>query len=533
MNLSKNTIFSKIFKFFFILFFFVSTSFVIYSITTQKKMLINSLEIEVKNINKLIVFVLADSLILNDNSAIVDFLVEYINNNQKLKNIIISKIDKTYFVIKNDSWTYDNKIPQEFISLEKNIETSTIINSSILNEEIFHYVYPISFSGVQWGWIHLSMSLDEYNNRLNSFYLGFFIFSSILFFIFLFASLFISKSISKPIVALNNIANKISKGDLKIRSNYKKDDEIGELSQTFNSMISSIDETQTQLKLSHEELENRVENRTKDLDNTNKLLEIKTIELEELNKTLDKKIKEEIEKRIQQESILIQQSRLAATGEMIGNIAHQWRQPLSLITTCASGIKLEKEFGITNERLEFEKLDTIIKSSNYLSKTIDDFRNFFKPNKEKKYFSVMEMLEQSITLISASFNFHYIKINKNFDEVSDVNGYPNEFSQAVLNILSNAKDAIIDKNIENPYINVSIYENKDFVFLEIEDNAKGIAPEIISKIFDPYFTTKEKKQGTGIGLYMSKMIIEKNMNGKLSIENTVNGAKFIFAVPKN
>ena len=156
-------------------------------------------------------------------------------------------------------------------------------------------------------------------------------------------------------------------------------------------MISAIDETQIQLKLSHEKLEERVELRTKDLDNTNKLLETKTTELEELNKSLDKKIKEEIEKRIQQESILIQQSRLAATGEMIGNIAHQWRQPLSLITTCASGIKLEKEFGVSTKESEVAKLDTIIQSSNYLSKTIDDFRNFFKPNKEKNYFSIEEM----------------------------------------------------------------------------------------------------------------------------------------------
>ena len=532
MNLPKNTIFLKIFKYFFILFLFVSASFAVYSVSTQKQMLLNSLEIEVKNINKLIIFVLSDALILNDSSSIVDFLTEYIKNNEKLENVIISKMDKSYFIIKNDSWIYDNKIPQEFTDLEKNTETSTIINSLILDEEVFHYVYPIYFSGVQWGWIHLSMNLDEYNKRLATFYLGFISFFSILFIVFLFVSLFISKSISKPIIALNNIANKISKGNLTVRSNYKKDDEVGELSQTFNNMISAINETQTQLKLSHEKLEDRVSKRTKDLDNTNKLLEIKTIELEELNKSLDKKVKQEIEKRIQQESILVQQSRLAATGEMIGNIAHQWRQPLSLITTCASGIKLEKEFGISIEQNEIAKLNTIIQSSNYLSKTIDDFRNFFKPNKEKSYFSIEEMTDQSINLVSASFSFHYIKIKKNFKKIERVFGFSNEFSQAILNVLSNAKDALVQNEIKNPYVNVNIYENEEFGFLEIEDNAGGINPDILIKIFEPYFTTKEKNQGTGIGLYMSKMIMEKNMSGKLTVENTTLGAKFIFAIPK-
>ena len=533
MFFTKNTIFSKIFRLLFVLFVFVSIPLIIYSISTQKKMLLDSLEVEAKDINRFIEFALSDALLLNDNSAIVEFLIDYSKKNEKLENIIISKENNDYIIIEKNSWSFEPQIDQKYKDLEKNVENSLLFKSPILNTQVFHHTFPIYSSGIHLGWIHLSMSLDEYNKRLETVYLGFFTFFIILLGFSLFISYILSKSISDPIVSLNNVVSNISKGNLKLRSNYESDDEVGALAQGFNTMISAIDETQIQLKLSHEKLEERVELRTKDLDNTNKLLETKTTELEELNKSLDKKIKEEIEKRIQQESILIQQSRLAATGEMIGNIAHQWRQPLSLITTCASGIKLEKEFGVSSVESEVAKLDTIIQSSNYLSKTIDDFRNFFKPNKEKKYFSVMEMLEQSITLISASFNFHYIKINKNFDEVSDVNGYPNEFSQAVLNILSNAKDAIIDKNIENPYINVSIYENKDFVFLEIEDNAKGIAPEIISKIFDPYFTTKEKKQGTGIGLYMSKMIIEKNMNGKLSIENTVNGAKFIFAVPKN
>ena len=532
MLLPKNTIFLKIFKLFFASLIFIATIFAIYSISNQKKTLLNSLEMEVKSINKLVVFILSDAIVLNDNASIVDFSTEYIKSNEKLKSIIISKLDGSYILIKKNEWSSETELSKEFKDLEKDSDNFLIMNSSILKKNVFHYVSPIYSSSVLWGWIHSSMSLSEYNDRLYSMYLNFCIFFTVLAILSIFISYIFSKSISKPIINLNNIANEISKGNLDLKSDYKNDDEVGKLSQTFNNMIFAINETQTQLKLSNEKLEDRVSQRTKDLDNTNKLLEIKTIELEELNKTLDKKIKEEIEKRIQQESILIQQSRLAATGEMIGNIAHQWRQPLSLITTCASGIKLEKEFGISVEENEIDKLNSIIQASNYLSKTIDDFRNFFKPNKEKSYFSIENMTKQAISLVNASFNFYYIKINKNFNPIDTVYGYPNEFSQAILNILANAKDVLIEKEIENPYINIDIYENEEFGFLEIEDNAGGINTDILIKIFEPYFTTKEKNQGTGIGLYMSKMIIEKNMHGTLTVKNTPLGAKFILAIPK-
>ena len=532
MFFTKNTIFSKIFRLLFVLFVFVSIPLIIYSISTQKKMLLDSLEVEAKDINRFIEFALSDALLLNDNSAIVEFLIDYSKKNEKLENIIISKENNDYIIIEKNSWSFEPQIDQKYKDLEKNVENSLLFKSPILNTQVFHHTFPIYSSGIHLGWIHLSMSLDEYHKRLDTVYLGFFTFFIMLLGFSLFISYILSKSISDPIVSLNNVVSNISKGNLKLRSNYESDDEVGALAQGFNTMISAIDETQIQLKLSHEKLEERVELRTKDLDNTNKLLETKTTELEELNKSLDKKIKEEIEKRIQQESILIQQSRLAATGEMIGNIAHQWRQPLSLITTCASGIKLEKEFGVSTKESEVAKLDTIIQSSNYLSKTIDDFRNFFKPNKEKNYFSIEEMANQSISLISASFAFHYIKINKNFANIEKVFGFPNEFSQAILNVLANAKDVLVQKEIENPQVNINIYENEEFGFLEIEDNGGGINPNILIKIFEPYFTTKEKNQGTGIGLYMSKMIVEKNMSGKLTVINTSIGAKFIFAIPK-
>ncbi len=164
---------------------------------------------------------------------------------------------------------------------------------------------------------------------------------------------------------MNKVANKISDGHLELRSNYNSNDEIGQLSNSFNKMISRIEESQHQLRNSHEELEQRVKNRTLELYETNKQLQNHKKQLEELNTNLDKKVKEEIEKRHKHEGLLIQQSRLAAMGEMLGNIAHQWRQPLSIITTAATGIKVEKEFAISTEETEISRLNTIIKTSNF------------------------------------------------------------------------------------------------------------------------------------------------------------------------
>lgn len=219
MILSKNSIFLKIFKLFFISLLFISVSFAVYSISIQKKMLISSLENEVKNINKLILFVLSDSLILKDRASIVEFSTEYIKNNEKLKNIIISEKENSYIIIKKNAWSYDDKIEKNFNDLQKEHDTFSLLESSILQEKVFHYVAPIYISGVPWGWIHLSMSLEEYNNRLNSIYIDFFTFFAILLLISISISYTFSKSISNPIVELNNIANKISMGDLEVRSN--------------------------------------------------------------------------------------------------------------------------------------------------------------------------------------------------------------------------------------------------------------------------------------------------------------------------
>lgn len=244
-----------------------------------------------------------------------------------------------------------------------------------------------------------------------------------------------------------------------------------------------------------------------------------------VSKILEKKFlnyKKEIDKYIKENSkqqhILSQQSKMAAMGEMIGNIAHQWRQPLSVITTVASGMKLQKEFNTLDDKTFNDSIDNITNSAQYLSKTIDDFRNFFKSDKNESIFSISESIEKVIKLTEAQFKNNEIIFIKNIQDFN-ILGLENEFIQALINILNNAKDALLEeKGLRLIIISTNKSENK--AFIKIEDNAGGIDEKIIDKIFEPYFTTKHQSKGTGIGLYMTQKIINQHMNGNISIKNS-------------
>ncbi|MFY9075384.1 HAMP domain-containing sensor histidine kinase [Malaciobacter mytili] len=276
-------------------------------------------------------------------------------------------------------------------------------------------------------------------------------------------------------------------------------------------------------------------------DNLENIIDYKTKELQELNENLEKKVQKEVEKNRQKDKRMIQQSRFAALGEMIGNIAHQWRQPLSAISSTASSMQLQLQLKLTNEEEIEKSYKTIISYVEFLTHTIEDFRNFFKEDKQKVEYEILEVLKKTLNITDAAYKDRNIQVilNKKQEYFKSF-GFPNELSQVFLNILNNAKDAITNNKINYPIVQINIYEEENLNIIEILDNAGGINQEIIDKIFDPYFTTKHQSQGTGIGLYMSKEIIEKHMNGILKVENRTliekdnkqQGACFIISLPK-
>ncbi|PLY08539.1 MAG: hypothetical protein C0626_11815 [Arcobacter sp.] len=241
----------------------------------------------------------------------------------------------------------------------------------------------------------------------------------------------------------------------------------------------------------------------------------------------------------EQEQILYQQSKLAAMGEMIENIAHQWRQPLSIISSAVTGMQLQKELNINNNpEDEIKNLVLINKSAQYLSKTIDDFRNFLKTDNIKANIQIESTIKKALDLLSSKLKNRDIDIIENLENI-EVLGIENELLQVIMNIISNSKDALEDKNIEKKMIFIDAFvENADAIIL-IKDNAGGINEEIINRVFEPYFTTKHKSQGTGIGLYMSEEIIKNHMEGTISCTNTnytyqskeYSGAMFKITIP--
>jgi len=221
----------------------------------------------------------------------------------------------------------------------------------------------------------------------------------------------------------------------------------------------------------------------------------------------------------ERDKLFFQQSKMAAMGEMLGNIAHQWRQPLSVISTAATGIKLQKDLNILNDKDLDYAMSSINNSAQYLSKTIDDFRSFFDPkNNKEKEFSLLEMIEKSLSIVSSQFVSKNIEIIKNIEDIKILSS-ENELIQVILNILNNAKDALNKIENSKKLIFISIYLKNEEIFIEIKDNAGGVDNDIVEKIFDPYFTTKHQSQGTGIGLYMSQNIIKNILNGHLKVSN--------------
>ncbi|QDM00695.1 sensor histidine kinase [Aliarcobacter butzleri] len=308
----------------------------------------------------------------------------------------------------------------------------------------------------------------------------------------LFMSSYLSKKIDDILIGTKKFAN----NELDYRIKVTSTDEIGQLENSFNEMAGKIEKLISQEK--------------------------------KLNTELEEKVIVETSKQKEQEQLLIQQTRLAAMGEMIGNIAHQWRQPLNALGLILQNLKFSYEIGELDEKMIDKSVKKATMLTENMSKTIDDFRNFFRPNKAKENFKINEGITKAIELIESTFEHNNIKLEKDFAS-SEIEffGFANEFSQVILNLLTNAKDAVLENKIENPLIIIQTKIDDEYIYISIKDNGLGIKDEIINKIFEPYFTTKDEGKGTGIGLYMSKIIIENNMNGKIEVKNEQNGANVI------
>ena len=243
----------------------------------------------------------------------------------------------------------------------------------------------------------------------------------------------------------------------------------------------------------------------------------------------------------QKEKILNNQSKMASMGEMIGNIAHQWRQPLTAISVAAGGIRLSYELDMNETEETLIELDNIVENTQFLSSTIEDFQNFLKNDRITTAFSIKQTIEKSIAIIHANLESHEINIIKKYNTDIQIEGIQNDLIQVLLNIINNAADILkTQKSMDQKkYIFIDFYKSANKLVLEVQDSAGGVPDNIINKIFEPYFTTKHQSQGTGLGLYMTHQIIVDNMHGEIFVENlefeyeekNYCGAKFVIELP--
>ncbi|MDD2768252.1 MAG: PAS domain S-box protein [Methylococcus sp.] len=253
-------------------------------------------------------------------------------------------------------------------------------------------------------------------------------------------------------------------------------------------------------------------------------------ELQRLALNLQQRVQEELAKNREKDHLLIQQSRLAAMGEMVHNIAHQWRQPLNALSIIIANIKDDYVYKALDENTLNQAVEKSYKLIQQMSTTIDDFRDFFRPDREAAEFDVAVAVENALFIVDDALRNNRIELRKELPRGLIAFGYANQFSQAVLNIVANAKEAIQEHRPREPKISVELGPSNDDLVLSITDNAGGIAQEILPRIFDPYFSTKE--QGSGIGLYMAKIIIERNMKGSIQAGNQTDGAVFTLTIPR-
>lgn len=458
---------------------------------------------------------------------------------------LIEKLDKAFPLLENDEiqiiWNnYKKLIAITDAYMQSGFEEGAFTNVNNVERKQF-YILISDLEKIQE--IQLDNSLFTFEKAQNNFYAKQDLIVSGAILVVVLTLLFgflIARSIVFSIDSVQNgldqffalLGRKIDK-DAKITIELSNRDEFGDMAKKINTNIEIVRENlkkdlviiEGATSVLNEIKKGNLTSRLKETASSEELNRLQSM-MNEMLDNLNQRIIIEIDERTKQEQLLIQQSKLASMGNMIGNIAHQWRQPLSEVNAILMSIQAQKENHDLSDESFFSALDECDTILSHMSNTISDFQNFFKPSKSKSKFSLQEACKNASFIIESSLKYNQINYQVDVIENSEVFGYPNEFAQAILNILSNAKDILLEREIQNPYIKLTLERGNNYALIKIQDNGGGIEETIMERIFEPYFTTKHASRGTGIGLYMSKIIIEANMHGYLNACNTNVGALF-------
>ena len=452
-------------------------------------------------------------------------------------------LDKKGKVLSHTQKKFNNLYVSDPISLK--ILNSKVVPLVLLNNESsIDIAVPILRANQHIGWARIGVAQNENSLAITKVINQGIIYTIIAILIGFAFSYILAKELTSGLHNLINIAKQTTFGTLHLRADVSSNDEVGLLSKEVNRMLDRIAYDEKKLAVANEklsqdieELENMDKQLTLSNQNLEKKIAEKTNELQHINDNLESEIENAVEVNRQKDQLLFQQSKMAAMGEMLENIAHQWRQPLSVITTASTGIQIQKEMDMLTDEVLDDSVAQITDSAMHLSDTIDDFRSFFKVDKEKNSFSLLDAMEKTQYLMSSKFKNRDIYVINNCEDIEFL-GYKNEMIQAFMNILNNAEDALEECDRDSRFIFVDMKIENDSIFINIKDSAGGISKENISHIFNEHFTTKSDKNGTGIGLYMTHMIIDKTQ-GTIEVTNKTfehegkiyTGANFLIKIP--
>ncbi len=460
-----------------------------------------------------------------------DLEIEFIDSIESIgRGLLLTKTDKrTIFKI-------DELTPKEFYShyLSENISKNLKVASytfALLKEKSDGYLSSLVLNdtdrSVEVGYdvndgdsIRLGFAnnpafyenyekvIDRFNNKSSDFF-------------FLIASSARKNFLEKNGFEFDNAVGCFSKSELVVFNG-----EVKELSHSIIMININTHDKYRLKKKRYTSVKAKVENLL-EIEALSNIAKVSSYELEELNKELEKKVKQEVEKNLRKDAILIHRSRLAQMGEMMSLIAHQWKQPLSAISATSSGLHIKIELDMYDKEFFLNSLTKIEEFVNHLSTTIDDFSNFFKPSKNKKEFYLYQAINKALSIATYSLSKNSIDVELDLDETLKINSYQNELIQVLLNLIKNAENILIKREIENPKIKIKLYKDENGrIIINVKDNGGGIEKKILNKIFEPYFSTKATKDSTGLGLYMSKFIIKESLSGDLEVKNEQDGASF-------
>jgi C4-dicarboxylate-specific signal transduction histidine kinase len=496
----------------------------LFIIPYQRSMLKDRLDSTAQVVATSIAQVTITSIVIEDYSPVIEHCMKVVQERPAVLYLTITRKDGFSLVHQKSGWRYE----QLYDNWQPSLAGGDFTDSKLAGQRVFHFSYPVSYSGIDWGWIHVGLSLDQFNRDLRSIYLRTVLLALLSLAISALVALAFARKLVRPIQELSSFTQRVAAGDLEGRVLIETGDETEALSHSFNQMTMALQEAR-------DGLENHVEERTADL-------RAATQQLAAANKELQDQIGERLRVEAEletQRTLQMRSDRLRSLGEMAAGIAHELNQPLVGVRGLAEHTLLGQERGweLKAETLQ-ERMEQIIAQADRMVHIIDHVRRFAREAGRPEMTTVQlnDVVQSALSLLQVQLRTHGVSLSTHLAADLPLI-YANSFSieEVALNLLNNARDAVEEKmaadKLTSGWIKVETGHSPDEVWVQISDNGTGIAADLQEKIFDPFFTTKDPDKGTGLGLSISRTIIEEH-DGRIEVQSTPGqGTSITIALP--